>query len=238
MNSVVASSDEAGVSVSPPSGSDSARRRGLFVALVGPDGAGKTTLAHSLSTDPSLNARSIYMGRNPQVRRTTLPVPAWLRQNRPGMTTSLPPLIAHAAKGLGFCQVLVEQWLCYLAAYRHQRLGGVVLFDRYVSDPDPDAERRSVGQRLRRALLNGGAPRLDLVIVLDASADMLYARKPEHPIARLQRMRASYLGLAEAVPNAVIVDASQDASAVATAVASLIRARIARNIRLQETNAV
>jgi thymidylate kinase len=204
-------------------GSAVAVQRGVLVALLGPDGAGKTTLARRLSEDRTFGARRMYMGRNPEIQKSVLPLPRWLRAARPGAGTRLPPVVEQAARSVGFCYLLADQWLCYAAAYRHQRNGGVVLFDRYICDPDPNARRRTRAMRLRRWLLHAGAPKPHLVVILDAAPEVLYARKPEHPLSRLDRMRAAYLGMAADMPNAHVVDAAQDIDTVCTAVRSLIR---------------
>jgi hypothetical protein len=190
-----------------------AKKNGVLIALMGPDGAGKTTLARRLSADGALRARRMYMGRNLDAQKSVLPLPRWLRGVRPGADTRLPPIVHQLAKCVGFCCLLADQWLSYIAARRHQRNGGVVLFDRYIYDPDPNARGRSRAVRLRRWLLHAGAPLPHVVVILDASPEVLYARKPEHPIPKLQRMR-----------NAKLVDAGQDMDTVCMAVASLIRA--------------
>src|SRR5262249_48745517 len=69
------------------------RTRGLTVALLAPDGAGKTTLARSLGEAFYLPTRYIYMGANPQSGSIMLPTTPLLAQLHGG---SPPPV-----RGLG-----------------------------------------------------------------------------------------------------------------------------------------
>jgi thymidylate kinase len=65
-------------------------------------------------------------------------------------------------------------------------------------------------------------PRPDLTIVLDAPAEVLFARKPEGTPDLLERRRREYLDLAGEINHAVI-DASQPQDRVESAVIALIR---------------
>jgi hypothetical protein len=67
------------------------------------------------------------------------------------------------------------------------------------------------------------------VIYLDASAEVLFARKQEESLETLDRMRTEYRTMVERLPQAVLVDASGDAEQVALAVAAVIRDRGAGN---------
>jgi len=53
------------------------RRRGFSVALLGPDGAGRTTLARALAEDAQIRARIMYMGSNVSASTVGLP---WVEQ--------------------------------------------------------------------------------------------------------------------------------------------------------------
>jgi GTPase SAR1 family protein len=50
----------------------------MAVALLAPDGAGKTTLAHALRYGFYLSTRYMYMGTNPTSSTLTLPTTRWL----------------------------------------------------------------------------------------------------------------------------------------------------------------
>ena len=65
-------------------------------------------------------------------------------------------------------------------------------------------------------------PKPNLVIYLDAPAEMLFARKKEGTIELLEQRRHDYLELQEKVPHFAIVDATQPQDAVFADVRQLI----------------
>lgn len=180
------------------------RGSGLVVALLGPDGAGKSTLTAAVAGSFILPVREFYAGLYPADRR---------RFRQPG---------------LGTVAVLLRLWRLAIRATWHRRRGRLVLFDRYAYDArlplPPSAGRRT---RLRRALLARSLPTPDLVVVLDAPAEVLLGRRREHPIEVVEAQRRRYAELASSVPDGVIVDASVEADAVRRAVTALIWSRYA-----------
>jgi hypothetical protein len=171
-------------------------RRGLSVALLGPDGAGKSTLANTLEAGYPFATRYIYMGVGP-----------------PPGTHRKPLVVAAPASIVG----LARQWLRFLAGRYHQLRGRMVIFDRYMEDPwlplPSDASTlRRIGRRVRAAV---SCPPADLMLVLDASGSQMFARKGEHSARLLEEQRQRYLRLGERVPNVVVLDAMSGASAVA-----------------------
>lgn len=184
--------------------SDKDRGAGLVVAILGPDGAGKSTLTAAVAESFVLPVRQFYAGLYPAGRR---------RFRQPGLAT---------------IALLLRLWRLAIRATWHRRRGRLVLFDRYAYDarlPLP----RSAGRRtrLRRAILARSLPTPDLVVVLDAPAEVLLARRDEHPIEVIEAQRRRYAELAGSVPDAVIVDASADADTVRRGVTALIWARFA-----------
>jgi thymidylate kinase len=65
-------------------------------------------------------------------------------------------------------------------------------------------------------------PKPDLVIYLDAPAEVLFARKGEGTIAALERRRQEYLEMRNLVKHFAVVDASQPEDDVARRVTELI----------------
>jgi thymidylate kinase len=69
-------------------------------------------------------------------------------------------------------------------------------------------------------------PDPDLLVILDAPSELLYARKHEHSIEWLDQLRAAYGKLANEVPNSVLIDAAQPADQVLHSTAAMIRTRL------------
>jgi thymidylate kinase len=197
--------------------------RALSVALLAPDGGGKTTLANELTRTFYLPSRYIYMGTNIEASTVGLPTTRWIQAHakRPASPARLPAWAA--ARGLRFVNNMFEQWYRYATSRYHMIRGRLVLFDRYVYDsPGSVAGRRSLKSRARSWLLSAAAPKPDLVVYLDAPGEVLYARKGEHSPAVLEQQRQHYLSLQKHLPQMVIVDATRDADQVRRTVTSLI----------------
>lgn len=181
------------------------RRRGLSVALLGPDGAGKSTLAAGVEDSFFFPARALYAGLYPRgsARRRGVP-------------------------GLRFAGRLLRLWRNCLVARYHQARGRLVVFDRYVYDAllPPTRELGARG-RVRRWLLAHACPPADLVVLLDAPGELVFGRKGEHSVAVLDEQRRRYLELAIRLPQLVVVDAAQEAEDVRRIVTATIWRRYA-----------
>ncbi|MGD9750398.1 MAG: hypothetical protein AB7W59_05305 [Acidimicrobiia bacterium] len=145
-------------------------RPGRSVALLGPDGAGKSTLV-GLLADELPGARRAYLGAYARGRRVSLPV-----------LSSLAPLIRLTVTGVG-----IE---------RTRRRGRPILMDRHPLELSRRRPGDGLPQRLRRATLSRTVRRPDVLIVLDAPPEVLQTRKPEHTVAELAALREHYLALA------------------------------------------
>jgi len=177
------------------------------VALLAPDGAGKSTLAEGLARSFYFGSRQIYMGLyQKDARRSAL----------------------ARFKGLGVVGHVLTQWRRYAAGRFHRGRGRLVVFDRYTYDAYLPAQGpESASRRLRRWILAHACPAPDLVVLLDAPGHVLYARKGEHSPARLEAQRRAYLDLRARAPGIVVVDATQDPDRVRRDVLSLIWRRYA-----------
>lgn len=169
-------------------GSVSFRSPGLSLALVGPDGAGKSSLAAALQRSSPLPTVGLYMG---------------LYQGHGDGSGAVPP-------APGLLALLWTRWSRWLTGRLQQARGRLVVFDRYTVDALLPADRPTTWRRrARRWLLARACPRPDLLVVLDAPGSVLHARKGEHDAAQLERRRLQYLALAQRLPGAIVLDATR-----------------------------
>jgi thymidylate kinase len=225
------------------------------VALIGPDGAGKTTLAHQLEASATVPCRYLYMGVAIGSSNVALPTSRLLqglkqrRRAAAGRTSAaggaLPaPAVGPAARtgvkhslraAARLANLLVEAGYRQLVSWSLQARGFVVLYDRhYLFDYAPEVVGTRGGlceNRARRFLLRHLLPRPDLVIFLDAPGDVLFARKGELTVPELERRRQAFLAQGERLPNFVRVDATRPQQEVYAAAAVLL-AELLRRSRL------
>ena len=199
-------------------------RRGCSVALLAPDGAGKSTLAAALINDRILKGRRIYMGTNVEASTTGLLTTRWLHYklksfNGRGGNTN--PYYA-ATKGLNFVNKLFERWLLALTAQYHLLRGRCVIFDRFIYDSWVNKKPKTLWKRIRRLLFEGALPTPDLVVLLDAPGELLFKRKGEHSPEWLEEQRRGYHALLDRLPQMRIVNAANSSEVVRHEVISLI----------------
>ena len=167
-----------------------ARPSAPSVALLAPDGAGKSTLVSGIRDRFFGPVHSVYMGLQQGKSRQ------WARSRVPG---------------LGLSRHLFSQWRRYLSARYRQAGGQLVLFDRYTYDALlPATGGPGPLRRLRRWLLAHACPAPDLVVLLDVPGEELFARKGEHDAVFLEQQRQCYLRMRPHLRRATVIDGSCD----------------------------
>jgi adenylate kinase family enzyme len=164
------------------------RRRGIAFTVLGPDGAGKSTVVRSLTAGLPLPVVSLYLGL--------------YQRGSDGRTITTARRFARLARARA-----LTTW--------HVRRGRIVLFDRH--PVELSVGRRGTRAGLRRATFMALAPRLDHGAVLDAPGALLHERSGEHSPDELERRRADCRDIA-ASRGFAVVDATQPEDSVAAAV--------------------
>lgn len=215
------------------------------IALIGPDGSGKSTISRAVVERLGVPARSVYMGVNLEASDEMLPttrvvlVAKRRRGGRPDLTAreatrSGGNTLARTTRSLirMFAWIAEEQYRARVAA-KANRAGMLIVFDRHffcdyygtdVRAARPDDPPRALATRIHGAILRRWYPRPDLAILLDAPAEVLYDRKHEGTIESIERLRENYLSLAEVLPAFEIVDANRPLDAVIDDVVDRIEA--------------
>jgi predicted ATP-grasp superfamily ATP-dependent carboligase/thymidylate kinase len=223
------------------------QRSGLTVALIGPDGAGKTSVARRLAEVLPPPVTYLYMGVSPDSSNLLLPstrlIHAIRRARgatpdtagpRDSRTPDHTPPRSRAKRSLrsmrSFLRLanrLAEEWQRALVASVQRRRGSIVIFDRhffadyYAYDVAAHGQR-SASRRLHGFVLARLYPKPDLVLYLDAPAETLLRRKGEGTLESLSRRRHEYLELEQVMANFAVVDADRPLDEVVSEVASVV----------------
>jgi thymidylate kinase len=219
------------------------RRRTFSVALIGPDGAGKTTIARVLPERLPMRTTYLYMGVAAESSNRLLPTtriieaikarrraaraagpsmtPARGKTDGPGTPTGGGPLkaaVKAVGAGLRLGNRVAEEWYRQGLAWGHQARGEVVLFDRHFyidyHAADIAGQPTSGRRRVHGWMLGHLYPRPDLVVYLDAPVEVLLARKGEGTLESIARRQADYRSLAHEVEHFAAVDANRPLEAV------------------------
>jgi thymidylate kinase len=223
--------------------------RGFAVALIGPDGAGKTTVARRLQHELGLPCTYLYMGVNPTSSNRLLPTTRLaqaLKVRRGATGTVAAPRQGRSSRGpfrravrglrsgAWLMNRLAEETYRLALSWRARRRGLVVILDRdFYYDyhaTDVSARAASPGRRLHGALLRTVYPKPDLVVYLDAPPEVVLARKGEGSLESVAARREQYLELVRQASEHRIVDATLPLDAVVDEVARHVRA-FARSAR-------
>jgi thymidylate kinase len=191
-----------------------ARSPGSSLALLGLDGAGKTTVAARLHAEVPWPTVSLYMG-------------VWKE-------SSLDLLVRHIL-GAQLALRLGRLARTNLVTRYHRALGRVVLLDRYIVDatlPSPDLDWKG---RISAVLVLRTAAAPDRLVFLDAPAEVVLARKGELTIEEARQRRDHYLEIREQYPQWTTVDADRPLTDVLADVSrilweDLVRSRAATTV--------
>ncbi len=201
---------------------------GVFLAFMGPDGCGKSSVIEAVATE--------FRPAFREVRRFHLRPKLLKARTAEGAAVPDP----HGKPPYGAFSSMVRaayMALDYIGGYLLRIRPALirtslVIFDRYAYDLLVDPRRvRYGGPAWWLRLMAKLAPRPDLVILLNAAPEVLWARKQEIPPAELARQQKAYVALARKLPSAVVIDAAQPLAQVLQDVQHAILNHLAQRAR-------
>jgi thymidylate kinase len=202
---------------------------GVEVVVLGPDGAGKSSVIQAV--------RQQLARVFPQSICCSFP-PALLGRlfHRPLVTDTSP----HSSPPRSFLASTLRAVLYWLVSYTfgyyvtiHLALARstLVLHDRHLVDALVDPRRyRYAGPCWLLRVIWYLIPKPDLVIFLDASPEVLQARKQEVPFAETARQREAYRSLAGTMKHGHLIDAARPLGQVVDDVNGIILRRLTMRI--------
>ncbi len=217
------------------------------IALIGPDGAGKTTICRRIEQTYDQPVKYLYMGVSTGSSNRMLPttrLAAAIKHRRgedqvrigppiPGQARPQPGsrskrLMRAGRSMLRLANRLVEEMYRQGLTWLYERRGNIVLcdrhffFDYYSYDISPGHPERPLSRRIHGWFLQHIYPKPSLVIYLDAPASLLFARKREGTVEDLEWQRQEYLQMGKLVPHFEVVKADQPIEMVVREVESLM----------------
>lgn len=202
---------------------------GLHVVFLGPDGAGKSSVVQAVREElaPAFFAtrcRSFPPGLLNRAPVDTNPNPHDVTPRSPAMSVF---------RALAYW--FVYHTAGYLVTIHRERAGFcLVIHDRHLIDTAIDPLRyRYSGPVWLIRLMWRFIPKPDLVLVLDAPADVIQSRKREVPLEETARQIRAYRALAAELPMARMVDAGQPLRPVITQAAAAIHDCLAQRTARQ-----
>jgi broad-specificity NMP kinase len=207
------------------------------IALIGADGSGKTTVAKKIMQSPPVPLKYLYMGLNIESSNYALPtsrlaykVKLWeyKRKHKHLKNVELKNISLHQIDDnrrgdprgkVGATARLVkrvsEELYRLFISWTFQIRGYNVLFDRHfifdaaTSATGEELKKQRFTNKIHRWFLNKVYSKPDLVIFLNAPAEVLYERKHEVDVEYLKTRTETFLKVGKALKNFVIVDTTQ-----------------------------
>jgi len=212
------------------------RPPGLFVAVLGVDGSGKTTIIREVSQKLEQILRRKIVVK--QFRPGLLPRPGALLGSKPSILAVRNPHFRPPCGLVGSVLLLTYHTFDYVIGYWFKVIpvissrGSVVFFDRYFHDylVDPIRHRVKLPLLVIRCF-NQLIPRPDLIVLLKAPSKSIHDRKGELALDVIDSQQDKLGVLAKADSHTVVLDSSKDIARLSIEVTNTIIEQLAKRRR-------
>jgi thymidylate kinase len=206
---------------------------GLFIAILGPDGVGKSTIAEQLVQlwGTSFRRHRIFHWRPGLIGR----------MRDPGGPVAEPhdkPVRGTLKSSAHLIALFLDYWLGFFLVIRPMLARStLIIFDRYFHDMLVDPQRyRYGGPTWLTRLLVFCVPAPDLILVLDAREEVILSRKCEVPSTEVRRQRESYQQLARNCETTRLVKTNQDLEKTLAETSKIIMDHLAQRFLRRHTS--
>jgi energy-coupling factor transporter ATP-binding protein EcfA2 len=186
------------------------RTKGLFIAIMGPDGSGKTTIAKSLEETEAPFFRRVHYrhGRFKYLPDMSLPQPWRLRSDPPNALSnaSIPMSTLHGIGSLLYRTI--DYLIGHVKVCLTRARGELLIFDRYVFDYFIVSHCKNIP----RTMLNFCSkivPQPDIVFYVYADPDVVFQRKQEISIEEIKLQQARCEALRSSLPCVCKISSNQ-----------------------------
>lgn len=199
------------------------------IALIGVDGAGKTTIAKMLIKSLPIRVKYLYMGTNVRMNKYALPTSRfifWLKyrlvrkkykhMQQQENTSKLdlehrPDKRGKLGAALRLLNRIAEDWHKQFVSWSFQLFKYNILYDRHpVFDFAPSGVAKRATDRIHYWELRHIYPKPDLVFFLDAPPEVLLNRKDEGTLEYLERRRKAILRQRGNFKHFIRIDVTQN----------------------------
>jgi thymidylate kinase len=217
----------------------------LTVALIGGDGAGKTTIGTLLKNSLGTRVKYLYMGSDFESSNFALPTSRMIHyirkliRSKKIKLTKIQNLIekpedrTQDSRGkisatLRMINRIAEEWYRQMISMIYQIRGYNVIYDRhFIFDylllySSQDKAKKRLTDRIHWYILDHWIPKPNLVFFLDAPPEVLFQRKKETNIEYLNYSRKIFHSYGEKHTNFIVVDGSKSPELVLENIMSVI----------------
>jgi thymidylate kinase len=184
---------------------------GLMVAVLGPDGSGKTTLINNLHQNiaGAFRKNNRFHFRPNTINKT--------QSDNSGVQPHGRPTRSRIVSIIKIFVYLLDYLIGYYLKVLPLKIrSSFILFDRYYDDISIDPYRyRFIGSQNLLNILRKIVPKPDLYIILDTNEELMASRKNEVCMRELIRQRKAYIALTSCLDNTVLLNGSLSEEEVA-----------------------